>query len=706
MTRRSIWTWAVLPTLFFGVAAVVMTFPVAFHLTDAVLHPADPLLNAWILAWDAHILPRDPLALYQANHFYPYSNTLAYSETLLGQGLFAIPIIWLTHNPILAVNIAWLTSFILSGVGMHALVYHFTRQRGAALVAGMIFAFHPFRFAHILHVQILSTQWTPLAFLFLDRLIKRRRWSDAAWGVLFFNLQVLSCYYYALFIAVATAVLLVGYWLLGHRRFDRRLLLLLAVWLVLTAAVQIPLSIPYFTVSQSMEFERSVEDAVRGGADLTDFVTAPPASWLYGPSSSRLHGEGWWEHVTFPGMTAIVLGVAGAVWGLKRKNSWREPAVLYLILAITMAMLSLGPALRLEERTVFSPLPYRFLFDYVPGFQAIRQPARFHVFTMAGLSVLAGIGVATLVARRPRPWWTRTAALFLIGAITLENATMPLPFTRVPLADYIPPVYRWLAAQPDDGPVLELPILMDVGATESPRLYYSTFHWKRMVNGYGGFFPPTYAYFLFFDREFPDQPYRWIVGLGVRYVVLHRWQYDVQELQRIDARLAEFGDRLQLAAEFGDDQVFQVIQPATGLPNHPLSDRSLGGKAVLLGYFFNPHIARPGDMVEISLFWQDRAPMSTDYTVFVHVVDGTGAPVTQHDGQPVNGERPTSTWRRDEVVVDVHAVPIPENMPPGTYEVRVGMYELQTMERLPVWGIDGMIPAGFLTLGRLRVVAN
>lgn len=58
---RLLWTWVVLPVLFFGAATVVLTFPVAFHLTDAVLHPAAPLLNAWILAWDAHILLRNPL---------------------------------------------------------------------------------------------------------------------------------------------------------------------------------------------------------------------------------------------------------------------------------------------------------------------------------------------------------------------------------------------------------------------------------------------------------------------------------------------------------------------------------------------------------------------------------------------------------------------------------------------------------------------
>jgi len=231
-----------------------------------------------------------------------------------------------------------------------------------------------------------------------------------------------------------------------------------------------------------------------------------------------------------------------------------------------------------------------------------------------------------------------------------------------------------------------------------------------MVNGYGGFFPPTYAYFLFFDREFPDQPYRWIVGLGVRYVVLHRWQYDAQELERIDARLLEFHDRLHLVADFGADQVFEVIQPATGLPNQPLSDASWDGKAVLLGYFVSPPIVHPGETVDVSLFWQDRRSVNQDYTVFVHLVNGEGQLAAQHDGQPVNWpsdeKYPTSAWQPFQVIVDTHTFLIPEGAPTGTYEIRVGMYDLRTMKRLPVRRVDGMIRGDFLPVGQLQVVKN
>jgi len=702
--RHPIWKWLVLPVLFFSAMTTVLTFPFPLHMKDTVLHQADPLLNAWILAWDAHILLRDPIALYQANDFYPYSNTLAYSEILLAQGLLAIPIIWLTNNPILGVNIAWFSSFVLSGVAMYVLIYHFTRHLGASLVAGTIYAFNPFRFAHIFHVQVLSSQWAPVAFLFLDRLIKRQKFSDAAGWTLFLNLQFLSSYYHALFSTVAVGVLMGGYWLWERQRFSCRLFFLLLICLVISAAIQIPLVTPYFFVSRSMGFERSLEDAIRGGASLTDFITAPSSNWLYGPLTSHLRGEGWWEHITFPGVVAVALAVVGLFNGLKQRCGFRKWVVQYLILTVVLFVFSLGPSLRIEEHTIFSPLPYRLLYDYLPGFRAIRQPARFHVFTMAGLSLLAGVGVVAIDGCLKSIRHKTIMVITLICLIALENLAVPLPYVHMPLNDRIPTVYCWLAEQPGDGPVLELPILMDVGAVEAPRLYYSAFHWKKLVNGYGGFLPPVYAHFLFFDREFPDQSYRWIVGLGVRYVILHRWQYDAQELRRIDERLSGFQDRLRLVADFGDDQVFEVIQPATGMPNAPMSDQTLDGKVALLGYYFEPLIVHPGTTVQVDLFWQSKAPMTTDYTVFVHIIDSeSGRLVAQHDGQPVNGERPTSTWKYDEVVLDTHQITIPHDLPIGVYEVRTGMYELRTMKRLPVQGKDGMIQGDFLLLGWLRV---
>ena len=692
-------------TLLFATVTFLLTYPMGLHLRNAVLDEADPLLNAWILGWEAYIIPRNPSALYDANDFYPYSNTLAYSETLLGQAPVALPIIWLTHNPILAMNILWITSFILSGLGMYALVYHFTHSIGASIIAGLGFAFNPFRFAHLFHLQLLSAQWIPFILIFLDRLLERHRWSGWIGLTFFFNLQLLSCYYYALFTAVATGVLLFGYLLFERQRFNRRLVLYLLLFAAVTAAIQIPLSTPYFVVAKSMGFERTLDDAIRGGADLTDFITAPPANLIYGHLSARFRHEGWWEHVTFPGVVIFTMALIG-VLGSARKNTFRRKEIaLYLLLTGTAFILSLGPALRLGGETILSPLPYRLLFDYVPGSRAIRQPARFHIITMAGMSVLAGFGAAWVEEKVGKFQRRFIMSGVLGGLMVLENLSIPLSPIHIPLKDQIPPVYKWLSARSDSGPVLELPILMDVGATEAPRLYYSVFHRKRLVNGYGGFIPPVYAHFLFFDREFPHQPYHWIVGLGIRYIVLHRHQYAHQEIMEIEARLSEYRDHLRPVADFGDDLILEVIHPMTGLPNHPLSNMSWDSRIVLLGYTVEPTTLHPGEEIKVRLFWQSHSPMRIDYTVFVHVVSSDGALITQHDGQPANGTMPTSTWRRDQVVLDTHVIQMPDDMPSGTYEIRVGVYDLRTTRRLPILKSDGMIYGDFLPLGHLQVAA-
>lgn len=692
-----------LPVLIFILAAIILTYPLAFQLSIAVTDDADPLLNAWILAWNAHILPRNPLDLYHANDFYPYSNTLAYSETLLGLAIFTTPLIWLTDNPILAVNLATLASYALSGIGMYALAYRFTRRRGVALIAGMAFAFNPFRFGHIEHVQLLSAQWVPFTLLFLDRLVHRPTWRNVFGLTFFFNLQMLSCYYYALFLAIAVGILGVGYLLAEQQRFNRQLIGCLALFGIVTLAIQIPLSLPYFRVAESMSFERTIETAARGGADLTDFITTPPTNRLYGAATASLRGEQWWEHVTFPGLTVALLALIGAVCppAAARRTRW-----LYLALALTMGVLSLGPALYLDGRMLLEPLPYRLFFEYIPGFKAIRQPARFHMFTMVGLSLLAGLGGQALL-NRVSARWQRVLPVVCLALITAENLYIPIALTPVLRPAEIPPVYTWLADEAGPGPVLELPILMDVGGVESPRLYYSTRHWRRLINGYGGFFPPTYAYFLFFDREFPAQPYDWIVGLGVRYVILHRWQFPAAELRRIDDDLRDFAG-LRLVAEFADDQVYEVIHPNTGFPNLPHTDVTWEQKIRLLGFAFKPTAPRPGDTLELKLFWQSVTPMMgdtspTDYTVFVHVLDAAGTLVVQHDSQPQDGAHPTSAWRYEEVVVETRSLALPVDLPPERYTLRVGFYELATMQRLEVLSIDGKMTGDALSLAEFVV---
>ncbi len=110
----------------------------------------DPLLNCWILAWDISRLPHALSGVWNAPNFFPYHDTLAYSEHLLGVAVLVAPVQWIGRNPVLTYNVAFIFSFVLAGSGMYLLAYGLTGNRVAAAVAGAAFAFCPYRADQVL----------------------------------------------------------------------------------------------------------------------------------------------------------------------------------------------------------------------------------------------------------------------------------------------------------------------------------------------------------------------------------------------------------------------------------------------------------------------------------------------------------------------------------------------------------------------------
>src|SRR3989344_4558108 len=95
------------------------------------------------------------------NIYYPTTNTLALSDTLAIQTLLAAPIIWLTNNPVFAVNLYTLFTFPIAGLGMYLLVRSLTRHEWAAVASGAMFAFSYLRCGQISLLPALSSQWLP-----------------------------------------------------------------------------------------------------------------------------------------------------------------------------------------------------------------------------------------------------------------------------------------------------------------------------------------------------------------------------------------------------------------------------------------------------------------------------------------------------------------------------------------------------------------
>ena len=173
----------------------------------------------------------------------------------------------------------------------------------------------------------------------------------------------------------------------------------------------------------------------------------------------------------------------------------------------------------------FNGVIYRGLYDYFLPFKALRIPARMGLMVGFSLAVLAGYG-ATRIADRLPSAKVRRAVLTLIGLLMLaEYASHPLELWAAPRQP--PQAYADLVRDIGEGPtsvIFEFP----TGNMEDPEyLYYSTFHWQYLVNGYSGFFPPSYQKIVNAVRGFPDEAsMNMIRSHGVRYLVIHgEWLY-------------------------------------------------------------------------------------------------------------------------------------------------------------------------------------
>ena len=115
----------------------------------------------------------------------------------------------------------------------------------------------------------------------------------------------------------------------------------------------------------------------------------------------------------------------------------------------------------------------------------------------------------------------------------------------------------------------------------------------------------------------------------------------------------------------------------------------------------------PGDSLVVALIWKSGGEIREDYRVFCHLLSADRELVAQRDGPPVYGVRPTSTWRAGEVIEDSYEIFLPGDLAPGEYELSVGMYDLESMERLPALDAAGeRLPEDRIVLGWLRITAR
>ncbi len=177
-------------------------------------------------------------------------------------------------------------------------------------------------------------------------------------------------------------------------------------------------------------------------------------------------------------------------------------------------------------------------------------------------------------------------------------------------------------------------------------------------------------------------------------VGLYLWETG-ERLRAVDEKGAEIGDSVR----FG-----RLILPprvVNGIPN-PVSF-NLEGRVALVGYELEPTVAAPGEVLYLKLYWRALRDLDTNYSVFTHVLGEQDRIWAQMDGWPQRGQAPTSTWRKDQLVIDPYELKVAADAPAGVYDLEVGMYTADG-RRLSVLGEGGRAQGTRVLLGKVRIV--
>lgn len=170
--------------------------------------------------------------------------------------------------------------------------------------------------------------------------------------------------------------------------------------------------------------------------------------------------------------------------------------------------------------------------------------------------------------------------------------------------------------------------------------------------------------------------------LGQVSVALFNADLAGEHLYVLDAE----GNPIGHSAIFGRIKIRPEEQPEYAI-DKPVHLR-LGDEVALVGYEMDEK-KEGGETLYLKLYWQALSKMDKDYTAFIHLTDKEGRILAQGDSQPRGGAYPTSLWDKGEVIKDEHELTLPEDGPTGEYQIAVGMYLLETMQRLPIFDRDG-----------------
>ena len=444
-------------------------------------------------------------------------------------------------NEIFTYNIEILLSFLLSGYFVYLMVEYLLKNKLAAILSGLIYAFCPYHFARAWqHISLANIQWMPLYIFALLKLKREINYKNIIFAVL--ALFLVSCfdYYYLYFMIISTAVFIISI-LIYEKKKSLRVIRTVILTNLIAASIFFLSIFPFFLGGHLQKDTLIKPDAwalVRPFEDLFS-QSARPLSYIL-PSTehpifggftlrfvgSKLYGESFTEHALYLGWLPLWLAfVAFKKWRKNKKvsdishQSLAKQEDFYIIFFVSLALVawffSQPPWWKIGPIKIF--MPSFFMYKILPVFRAY---CRFGIVLMLAVAVLAGYGLKFILEKFRSNRSKLAMTILLCGLVLFEYWNYP-PFKVIDVSK-VPEVYYWLKGQPEDFTIAEYPLYAN--SPNEVYKFYQTRHEKKIINGS---MPGSYANKVIRTiTELSDlNTARVLKWMGVKYVIVHREDY-------------------------------------------------------------------------------------------------------------------------------------------------------------------------------------
>lgn len=469
--------------------------------------------------------------------FYPYSQTLAWSDNFILPALVAKFLMHFGASLVVAYNLILLTASFLNGYCTYRAVYSLTGSAAAALFSGIGFMSYGYLTLHLGHPQLQFAFFIPLGLSFTIHFFGTRSLLPAFFIGLSGTMALLTSVYYAVFLGLAVFALLGALILLRPFAFRGYDLLKLGVGALAGLAFSIEVVLPYLDVSKTFG-ARQLYEADAFSATALSYLSAPPLSYLYSFSSGWANAESQlfpgiivfllalaaYHHLVgskklsltaqlFLGSFALLLTSSGslaltsseslkyATVGLLYLSTISFAYLLYrlgtlermlhfqiltnrslvaaaLFVAYFFFVFSLGPVGNPEE-SESALAPYRILYELFPGVDGIRAISRGGIVTILALFIAGGVALPSLIQRFKLPRWI---PLILTVLVVVENLQRSYPIEKPEPA---PEIFEALKKYANgSGAVLVLPYARELNRYNQilswgdfARLNVNAMHW-------------------------------------------------------------------------------------------------------------------------------------------------------------------------------------------------------------------------------------